>query len=244
MHRVDRPALQRLEELARRHDLIGVEQLDLKLALGGRVDRVDDRLGHVLAQRRAGIGLEPPPDRLLRHGPRRGQTGDPGRGAKRARARDELSSVAPGHVPYSLFLLDFVRRIVSALGGRLSDFGSRHTRMSDANPEPPRLSSRTVGSFRQPVNASLRRPGFHTGMNSYRAVAGAHANRHGKKLFRPTGRPSSAAPGGGPARRAGGARQRAGRRRGPPSSEVRVTSHAAGARQPARMRLRGGRTAA
>jgi hypothetical protein len=48
------------------HDLVGKEQFDHHLAIGCLVEGIDEGLGHILAERRAGIGLHAPADRLLR----------------------------------------------------------------------------------------------------------------------------------------------------------------------------------
>ena len=66
MHHVDGAALHGLEQLARGHDLVGVEQFDLHLAIGGGVDVIDGRLGHLLTQCGARVGLHAPFDRRLR----------------------------------------------------------------------------------------------------------------------------------------------------------------------------------
>src|SRR5690606_40662276 len=61
--------------LFRSHQLVGVVELDFHGAVGGLVEGLDGRLDHVLAQRRAGIGLQAPGDllRLLRVDVRRAQ---------------------------------------------------------------------------------------------------------------------------------------------------------------------------
>ena len=63
---IDGAGLHRPEQLALRHQLVGGVELDHHLAVGGDIERVDRRLDHVLGQRGAGIGLQPPPDRALR----------------------------------------------------------------------------------------------------------------------------------------------------------------------------------
>ena len=65
MHHVDGAALHGLEQLAGGDNLVGVEQLDLHLAIGGGVDVIDGRLGHLLTQGGTGIGLHAPFDRRL-----------------------------------------------------------------------------------------------------------------------------------------------------------------------------------
>ncbi len=53
------------EQLAGGDQLIGVIELDLHLAIGGLVERIDRGFDHMLGQRRAGIGLQAPSDRRL-----------------------------------------------------------------------------------------------------------------------------------------------------------------------------------
>src|SRR3546814_1188852 len=60
MDGVDGPGLERSEKLSGRHDLVGEVEFDFQFALGGRIDGVDDRLGDMLAECGAGIGLEAP----------------------------------------------------------------------------------------------------------------------------------------------------------------------------------------
>ena len=73
LHRVDCAALHRLEQLARRHQLVGVEQVDLHLVAGDGVEPLDGRQRHLRAERGPGIGLQPPADRRLRMNRRRGK---------------------------------------------------------------------------------------------------------------------------------------------------------------------------
>jgi len=87
LHRVDRAALHRLEQLARRHQLVGIEQLDLHPVAGDLVEHRDRRIDHVFGQRRARVGLHPPADRRLRD---RGR-GQAGGGNRRGGAK-ELAS--------------------------------------------------------------------------------------------------------------------------------------------------------
>ena len=82
---VDGPGLDRPEQLAVGHQLVGGVELDHHLAVRRLVERVDRRLDHVLGQSHAGIGLEPPPDRALRlrdvgRADRRGRHRGSGRG--------------------------------------------------------------------------------------------------------------------------------------------------------------------
>ena len=79
MDGVDRAGLHGAEQFARRHELVGVVELDLHLALGGGVEHVDGGLGDVRAERGAGIGLQTPLDRRLRD--------DGGRRERRSRRR-------------------------------------------------------------------------------------------------------------------------------------------------------------
>jgi hypothetical protein len=51
LHRVDGAFLHGAEQLARRHKLVGEEQLDLHLVTGDLVEAVDGRLDDVLGQR-------------------------------------------------------------------------------------------------------------------------------------------------------------------------------------------------
>ena len=62
---VDGACLQGAEQLTCRNKLIGIIEFDLQRAISRAVDTVDDRLCHMFAKRRPGIGLEPPFDCLL-----------------------------------------------------------------------------------------------------------------------------------------------------------------------------------
>jgi hypothetical protein len=96
LHRVDRAVLQRAEQLARRHQLVGVVELDLHLAVRRLVEGLDLRQDHVRAQRRPGIGLQPPADRpALRVQIRRRQRG---RGRRRASDTGLAQEVAPARL--------------------------------------------------------------------------------------------------------------------------------------------------
>ena len=59
MHTVDGAALKRLEQFARWNDLVGIEQFDLKLALAGRVDRINGGFCYFFTKGRTGIGSFP-----------------------------------------------------------------------------------------------------------------------------------------------------------------------------------------
>jgi hypothetical protein len=115
MHGVDGARLKRAKQFAGRNDLVGVVEFDLQLALGGSIDRVDDRLGDVLAERRTGIGLETPLDSGLRldDGRRRKRYGTGGPDCRGARPGKKLPSV--GHISIPLVIVCF-----SAGNGRSS----------------------------------------------------------------------------------------------------------------------------
>ena len=95
MDAVDRAALQGLKQLARWDNLVSVEQLDFHFTIGGGVDIVDNRLGHMLSQCRARIGLKAPFDRFLRTGNRWCRQR---RGTGKARLFNEITSRGHDHL--------------------------------------------------------------------------------------------------------------------------------------------------
>ena len=66
LHRINRASLHRPEQLTGRHQLIREIQLDLHLAIGNLVERINRRLNHMLSQCRPSISLQTPRNLVLR----------------------------------------------------------------------------------------------------------------------------------------------------------------------------------
>ena len=97
---VERALLHGAEELALRHQLVGEVELDLHLAVRRLVEGLDRGLDHEGAERRAGVGLQPPLDRRLRLDVGRGQRRGADRpGAGEAGPLQECASVGHGRSP-------------------------------------------------------------------------------------------------------------------------------------------------
>ena len=93
LHRIHCAALHGAEQFAGGRELVREVQLDLHLAVGRLVERLDGGLDHVLGKRRIRVGLEPPPDLRLRLRVDRGRSHrGRARGAHHRRLPEKIAS--------------------------------------------------------------------------------------------------------------------------------------------------------